>query len=41
MSNSIEAIFTVYSSGKQCLCIYKRPKSPISAEAEVADSFAC
>ena len=31
----------VHSSGKQCLCIYKRPKSPISAEAEVGDSFAC
>lgn len=26
---------------RECLCIYKRPKSPISAEAEVGDSFAC
>ena len=31
----------VHTTGKQCLCIYKRPKSPISAEAEVGDSFAC
>ena len=37
----LQYIVRGYSSGKQCLCIYKRPKSPISAEAEVGDSFAC